>query len=92
VPYEDYLRIKVVTLGTSIQVPMVTGAKGHLIVPFDASKTIADISFKVKGTLNRSCACPFGPSADNMTHTYTHSPIPGDGGDEVRMGSVYCAH
>ncbi len=48
------MRIKVVTLGTSIQMPMVTGAKGHLIVPFDASKTIADISLKVKCTI---CLC-----------------------------------
>ena len=54
VPYEDYMRIKVVTLGTSIQMPMVTGAKGHLIVPFDASKTIADISLNVKCT---NCLC-----------------------------------
>lgn len=54
VPYEDYLRIKVVTLGTSVSIPAMLGGKGYMIVPFDSSKTIGDVLIKIKSTIPTS--------------------------------------
>jgi hypothetical protein len=51
--YDDYLKINVISAGSPQAGGTASnyGAKGQLIMPFDAALTVGDVIHKIKGTI-----------------------------------------